>query len=124
MVQWQRKSKRSSTGKKTKSYKKKKKYQRGRDFLPARLGEFRVVKNKVKGTGEKKIVFSTDVVSVAKDGKVEKAKIEEVLENTADSHYVRRNIITKGAVLRTDKGKVVVTNRPGQHGTVNGKFVE
>jgi len=37
---------------------------------------------------------------------------------------VRRNIITKGAILQTDLGKVRVTNRPGQEGVINGILVE
>ena len=43
----------------------------------------------------------------------------EVIENTANPNYVRQNIITKGSVIETEKGKAKVTSRPGQHGVVN-----
>jgi small subunit ribosomal protein S8e len=33
---------------------------------------------------------------------------------------VRRNIITKGAVVDTDIGHVKITSRPGQSGALNG----
>ena len=47
-----------------------------------------------------------------------------VVENTANTHFVRRNIITKGAVVDTSLGRVKVTSRPGQHGMINGVLVE
>ncbi|MBD3319007.1 30S ribosomal protein S8e [Candidatus Woesearchaeota archaeon] len=48
-----------------------------------------------------------------------KATVNKVLENAANRHFVRQNIITQGAVIETDKGKARVTSRPGQDGTVN-----
>ncbi|MFH1511592.1 MAG: 30S ribosomal protein S8e, partial [Candidatus Woesearchaeota archaeon] len=33
------------------------------------------------------------------------------------------NIITKGTIVDTDKGKVRITSRPGQDGTLNGVLV-
>ena len=56
-------------------------------------------------------------------GKSKKAKINKVIESH-NSEYVRQNIITKGAVLDTDVGKVKVTNRVGQDGLVNGILVK
>lgn len=41
-------------------------------------------------------------------------------ENPANIHYVRRNIITKGAVVDTSVGKVKITSRPGQSGSLSG----
>jgi small subunit ribosomal protein S8e len=32
---------------------------------------------------------------------------------------MRRNIITKGAVIKTELGDAKVTNRPGQDGLIN-----
>ena len=57
-----------------------------------------------------------------KEGKMSKAKILGVLESH-NPEYVRQNIITKGAVLNTEAGKVKVTNRVGQDGVVNGIVV-
>ena len=63
-------------------------------------------------------------VSTPKDGKTVKATINSVIENDADPNFIRRNIVTKGAVLDTDQGLVKVTSRPGMHGVVSGVLVE
>ena len=47
-----------------------------------------------------------------------------VLDSPADANFVRRNILTKGAVVDTDKGKVRVTSRPGKDGVINGVLVD
>ncbi|HSB46505.1 MAG TPA: 30S ribosomal protein S8e [Candidatus Bilamarchaeum sp.] len=59
---------------------------------------------------------------VAKDGKMKKVAIKRVLESH-NPEFVRMNIITKGAVVETEMGKVKVTNRVGQDGVVNGVLV-
>ena len=59
---------------------------------------------------------------VAKDGKMKKVAIKRVIESH-NPEFVRMNIITKGAVVETDMGKVKVTNRVGQDGLVNGVLV-
>ena len=57
-------------------------------------------------------------------GKYAKAKIISVVETPANRHFVRRNIMTKGCTIQTDKGRAVVTNRPGQEGTINAVLVD
>ena len=52
------------------------------------------------------------------------ATLQSVSENAADPNYVRRNIMTKGAVVETDKGLVRITSRPGSHGVINGVLIE
>ena len=46
-------------------------------------------------------------------------KIETVKDNKANLHYMRRNILTKGAVIKTELGDARITNRPGQDGVIN-----
>ena len=46
-----------------------------------------------------------------------------VIENKANPNYVRRNIITKGAIVETSAGKAKVTSRPGQDGVINGVLI-
>ncbi len=58
-----------------------------------------------------------------KTKKFYKTKIKNVAENPANRHYVRRNIMTRGAIIETEKGKAVVTSRPGQDGTVNAVLI-
>ena len=58
------------------------------------------------------------------DGTTTRTTTNNVSENNADSNYVRRNIVTKGAVLDTELGKVRVTSRPGMDGVVSGVLLE
>jgi small subunit ribosomal protein S8e len=58
-----------------------------------------------------------------KSGKSSSSKIIKVVENSANPNYVRQNIITKGSIIETEKGKAKVTSRPGQHGVVNAILV-
>ena len=62
-------------------------------------------------------------VNVLMEGKTKKAKILSVVESH-NPQYARQNIITRGAILNTDVGKVRVTNRVGQDGMVNGILVK
>lgn len=48
-----------------------------------------------------------------------KAKILNVKESSSNRNYVRRNIMTKGTIIETEKGLAVVTNRPGQEKVIN-----
>ena len=46
-----------------------------------------------------------------------------VKENPSNRHFVRRNIVTKGCIVDTELGEAIVTSRPGQVGTLNGKLI-
>ncbi len=64
--------------------------------------------------------LSVDFVNlVGKDGKTTKTKIKNVVDNPADKHLARRNIMTKGAIIETEHGKAKITSRPGQDGVIN-----
>ena len=84
-------------------------------------------KNYRKRAGSQTVrVLFDPVINVAdkKTGKVTQATLQSVAENAADPNYVRRNIMTKGAVVDTDKGRVRITSRPGSHGVINGVLLE
>ena len=55
--------------------------------------------------------------------KHEKLEIASVLENASNKDYARRNVITKGAVIKVKRGseqlKAPVNSRPGQSSTIN-----
>ena len=86
--------------------------------------EKKVKTTRVLGDHLKKALLSAKEVNVAdKKGKTTKTEILNVIENPANPHLVRRNIITKGAVVETKLGKVRVTSRPGQESVVNGILV-
>ncbi len=61
-------------------------------------------------------------------GKTSKAAILSVLENPADRHFARRDIITKGGIIEIEvsgkKVNAIVTSRPGQSGTISAKLYE
>jgi len=58
------------------------------------------------------------------NGEIRKAAIETVEENGANPNYVRRNLLTKGAVIRTEAGRARIISRPGQDGVINAILIE
>ena len=77
-----------------------------------------------KGGNAKQRLLESNVANVReKSGKHVKATIKLVAENPANRNYVRRNILTKGTIIDTDKGKARITNRPGQDGFVNATLI-
>jgi small subunit ribosomal protein S8e len=126
MVRWHLRSKKTATGAKLNRLSKKKKMQRGSKFLETKIHAKKTKMVRKRGGRTKANLLSVDFVNISdtKTGKTTKAKILSVQDNPANPHYVRRNIITKGAVLKTDAGAVRVTSRPGQNGTVSGVLLE
>ena len=59
-----------------------------------------------------------------KTKKYYKLKILNIIENKANRHFVRRNIITKGSIIKTEKGNAKIVSRPGQQGSINAVLVE
>ena len=115
-------SKRKITGGRYKDYRKKRVFEiRGAAIL-TKLGLRRAKQTRGVGGNVKQRVLAEETVNVfdPKTKKHEKEKIKAVVENEANRHFVRRNILTKGAVVETDKGKVRITSRPGQVGSLMG----
>ena len=71
-------------------------------------------------------VLAANKVSInnPKTGKTTLGTIENVVENESDPNYVRRNVLGKGAIIETDKGRVKITSRPGKDGVINGVLLE
>lgn len=124
MTQWQMRSRRKPTGSLKGRLSKKKKYERGRDYISTHLAKTRAREIRTRGGSKKTITLATDVANIMVDGRAQKTKIKTVLENPADPHLVRRNIITKGAIIDTELGKARVTSRPGRDGAVNAVLIE
>ncbi|MGB9719675.1 MAG: 30S ribosomal protein S8e [Candidatus Anstonellales archaeon] len=96
----------------------------GGEFASTKVSESEKKKAvRTKGGGRKIKLQKAVYVNVATDKGVKKAKIISVIEGN-NPHYTRQNVITKGAVLNTELGKVRVTSRPGQDGVVNGILVK
>jgi len=123
-MQDQGRSKRKRTGGRRRRSHKKTRHQLGRQPAETTVGEprFQIVDS--RGDDRKVRALSTNVAQVAIDGEVTEAEIENVVENTANVNYVRRNIITKGAIIETTEGEARVTSRPGQTGQVNAVLVD
>jgi len=54
---------------------------------------------------------------------IKKISINRVLKNPSNRDYERRRVITRGAILDTELGKVRVLSRPGQTGIINGILI-
>lgn len=126
MAKWQGRSLRKPSGGRIWPSRHKRKREMGSEFLEPKIGPKKTIKIRVLGGREKKKLLYTDVANVVdpKTGKAQKAKIITVVQNPADMHFIRRNILTRGAIIETELGKAKVTNRPGQVGTVEAVLVE
>jgi len=132
MTQWHMKSKRKSTGGLRYSLRKsdKKLAWRGGEFSHTKLAQ-EEKRKVVKGRGNTTKVKLSEVkfanVSDEK-GKVHKVELKNVLENTANRHYARMQIVTKGALveglMNGKKALVRITSRPGQSGVAQGIFLK
>ena len=125
MVVYQKRSRRKVTGGLYKSSEKKRLANMG--FMPTytKVGERKVKTKKIKGGQLKNILLSINKVNVMNQ-KTKKSQVTEifsVIESPANRNFIRRGIITKGTILETKLGKVRVTSRPGQEGTLNGVLV-
>ncbi len=58
------------------------------------------------------------------NGEIKKVKIETVEQNGANPNFVRRNLLTKGAIIRTEIGPAKIVSRPGQDGVINAVLIE
>lgn len=126
MAIWHLRSKRKPSGKLLKRLRKKRKCDRGSPFIETKVGSRKAKLQRVRGGNFKIRLFSIDVANVSdpKTGKTKKSKILTVVENPANPHYVRRNVITKGAIIKTEDGLAKVTSRPDQTGVVNAQLIE
>lgn len=126
MVRSNERSNKKESGKKYVDYRKKKK--KGElSGIPAhtKIGKGVIRHRRVIGGNVKTKTLSSITVNLAdpKTKKIEKASIKTVLENPANRHFVRRNILTKGTVIETERGKARITSRPGQEGVVNAVLI-
>lgn len=123
---WQGKSVRKSTGGRYHASRGKKRFEIGRAPADTIIGETRVRTIRVTGGNTKVRALRCEFANVSdsKTGKVQKTKILNVEENAANPNYVRRNLMTKGAIIATDLGKARIVSRPGQDGVINAVLIE
>ena len=106
-------------------HRKKRLYDRGSRPTLTKIGSTKARLDRVRGGNSKLRVLRTDVANVydAKAKSFKKAAIKNVVENPANRHYARANIMGRGSIIETELGKARVTNRPGQEGTVNAVLI-
>ncbi len=98
----QGKSTRSPSGARRVANRGKRKSELGRESAETRLGERKLRKIRTRGGNEKQRLAQDNKINVIDaDGKAQTVEIYGVIENNANPNYVRRNIITKGAIVET-----------------------
>jgi small subunit ribosomal protein S8e len=126
MAKSQLRSKRKATGGRYRSARKQKSRELGSDPTFSRLGKRSTRQDRSRGGYIKTRVIHEDTanVYVPSTKKYEKLKIETIVSNPANRNFVRRNIITKGTIIKTQKGNARITSRPAQDGMVNAVLVK
>ncbi len=76
-------------------------------------------KIRIRGGHTKVALIGAGVANIMIKGKAKKAKIETVVENKASRHFVRQNVVSKGAIIKTSEGLAKVTSSPSKDGVVN-----
>ncbi|MCK9308292.1 MAG: 30S ribosomal protein S8e [Methanoculleus sp.] len=120
-MQWQGRSVRKPSGGRYHTSQGKKRSEIGRAPAETHIGEERKKIVRTFGGNQKVRALRVDYATVANPatGETHKAKIETVEANSANPNYVRRNLLTKGAIIKTDLGRARIVSRPGQDGVVN-----
>ena len=126
MAVQQNRSKKKVTGGRYIDFEKKKLKYLGSLPTHTKVGETKVKDARVMGGDKKSRLLSSNIVNVYDPAtkKYEKLKIENVIGNPANSNFIRRNIMTRGAIIKTSKGNARITSRPGQEGSINAVLVK
>jgi small subunit ribosomal protein S8e len=124
MALWQKRSRRTRTGKLLRKSRKKRKRELGRDFIETKIAPGKKKFQRTYGGNRKIKLQRAEYANVITKEGTKRTKIISVAENEANRHFVRRNIITKGALIETELGNAKVTSRPGQHGVINAVLQE
>ena len=96
-----------------------------REAIRARREPKRKIYRKAGGNTMVRVMAENRVaIADPAKGTTKMGTIMSVVENESDPNYVRRNILVKGAIIETDKGRVRITSRPGKDGVINGVLVE
>ncbi len=121
----QKRSRNKETGKQTQFHRKKKQHELGRLPTHTKVGEKKIKSIRTIGNNSKVKILNAETVNLfdPKSKKYSKVKIKSVVENPANRHFVRRNILTKGTVVETEKGKARIASRPGQQGSVDAVLI-
>ena len=112
------------TGGRRRHLRKRRKHELGSAPTETRVDEPKLKVEDSHGGTVKYRAVATNVANVATDDGTVSATVSDVVENPSNPNYVRRNIITKGAIIETSEGRARVTSRPGQDGQVNAVLLD
>jgi len=124
-MKFQGKSTRKYTGGRLIQARGKRKYELGGEQANTHLGE--TIRKTVKTLGGQlkvRLLRAQTAIVLDPATKTSKTvKIETVTGNPANKNYIRRNIMTKGSIIKTEIGSARITNRPGQEGSINAILI-
>jgi len=119
-------TKRKKTGGKKRAFRTHRVYEQGRQPVETLFGETQ--RKEVKGISRisKIKLVKADYVNVSnpETGTTERLEILDVVSNPAKADYNRRGVITKGTIIRTEKGLAKIVSRPGQDGSLSAVVYE
>jgi small subunit ribosomal protein S8e len=122
---WQGRSVRMATGGRYRLSRGKRRAEIGSAATDTHIGEDRRRIVRTFGGNLKVRAMRAQYANVAdrSTGKISRVRIETVEENVANPNYVRRNLLTRGAVIRTEIGRARIISRPGQDGVINAVLI-
>ena len=125
-MQWQGESVRKVTGGRRRPAVMKRRAEIGLAPADTHIGEDRRKIIRTFGGNDKVRALRAAFANVTNlsNGETKKVKIETVEKNTANPNFVRRNLLTKGAVIKTELGHARIMSRPGQDGVINAVLLE
>ena len=115
---------RKITGGKYHKQRKKKLYEKKNFERHVVLGEPKKKFLKVRGGSLKHILLRSNTANILIGKKIQKAKIENVLETPQNRFFARQNILMKGSIIKTSLGNARITNRPSHESYINAVLVE
>lgn len=113
------------SGGKYRLFRKKKQRELGRMPSLTKVGKTRKKILRTMGSHRMTRLMASDTANLydPKTKKHDQVKIKTITDTPANRHFVRRNIMTKGSVIETEKGKARITSRPGRDGTINAVLI-
>ncbi|KAF1078334.1 30S ribosomal protein S8e [Methanogenium sp. MK-MG] len=124
-MQWHGRSVRKETGGRIRFARGKRSSEIGSSPADSHIGEDRTKIIRTMGANQKIRVLRAQYANVAnqKNGEIRRMAIETVDKNTANPNFVRRNLLTKGAIIKTEIGDARIVSRPGQDGVINAVLI-
>ena len=124
-MQWHGRSVRKETGGRIRFARSKRRNEIGSSPADSHIGEDRTKVVRTLGANQKIRVLRAQYANVANktSGETRRVAIETVDKNTANPNFVRRNLLTKGAIIKTEIGEARIVSRPGQDGVINAVLI-